>query len=717
MTAESRIAELEKQLRELTAQQTLTNQIVRAMREDEDLDELLQATADRLQETLGVSCCLIFRAERSIVCVSRSAAKWGKSVRGYFSTIGVSHLHSIFHQSLCRGQPVVASRMNSAQLPELRSLAIVPLMYRQSYIGEIGLHQYDEGREWSPPDLEFVERIADLCAIAIGQAEVTNQAERTRLTSHLEFPDREGNVAIVNDDKITRANLIPSIILDPNGTRRYGLGIVEDISKRQAALGDRTEAELLTDRTRLQYLLSSSPGAIYSCKPTDCYNPTFISENVAAICGYEAREFTTNRGFWERHIHPRDAPRVVAKINCPFDRDYQNQEYRFLHADGTYRWMYDQMRLVRDAEGNPLEIIGYWTDISDRKQAENSLQQAKDRLQAVLDAVPGFVSWIGSDLQYIGVNQHLAAAFNLSPDAFAGKEVGFLDNSPGFAEFIQQFFANPKNAAKQVIDTRINGETRHYLIAAQKYRQGEAAVSVGIDITYRIRAEEQIKSSLKEKEVLLKEIHHRVKNNLQVISSLLKLQSGYIKDNSALALFKDSYNRIRSMALIHENLYRTNDLGKIDVAEYVRTLTENLFGSYGVSSREITLKLEVDRIWLDVDTAIPCGLIINELVSNCFKYAFITVKNPEVGVQFYSIPNGRFILIVKDNGIGLPADFDFHRAESLGLQLVQNLTEQLGGTLKLDCRQGTWFEITFPSYSNSKEAIDESDKSEKDSRS
>jgi len=236
-----------------------------------------------------------------------------------------------------------------------------------------------------------------------------------------------------------------------------------------------------------------------------------------------------------------------------------------------------------------------------------------------------------------------------------------------------QFLASPERAAKQVIDARVNENIRHYLIAAQKYQQGKAAVSVGIDITSRVQAEEQLKSSLKEKEVLLKEIHHRVKNNLQVISSLLKLQSGYVKDEDTLALFQDSYNRVRSMALIHENLYRSSDLGLIDVADYIRNLTANLLGSYTRSDRQIDLQLDVEHHWLDVDTAIPCGLIINELVSNSFKYALASLTQGQVYVNL-TPERDQFILRVGDNGIGLPADLDLEAIDSLGLQLVLNLT-------------------------------------------
>lgn len=215
------------------------------------------------------------------------------------------------------------------------------------------------------------------------------------------------------------------------------------------------------------------------------------------------------------------------------------------------------------------------------------------------------------------------------------------------------------------------------------------------DITERKKAEEQLKSSLKEKEMLLKEIHHRVKNNLQVITSLLNLQSQYIKDKKTADIFKESQNRIKTMALIHEKLYQSKDLARIDFSEYISNLTRYLFQSYGVNASIIDLKINVDNVLLDVDMAIPCGLIINELISNSLKYAFPPGEKGEIGIDF-NTKNNKFILIVWDNGIGIPDNIDFQNTESLGLQLVCILTEQLGGTIELNKSLGTKFKITFP---------------------
>ncbi|MCK4417131.1 MAG: hypothetical protein KAV99_03080, partial [Candidatus Latescibacteria bacterium] len=226
------------------------------------------------------------------------------------------------------------------------------------------------------------------------------------------------------------------------------------------------------------------------------------------------------------------------------------------------------------------------------------------------------------------------------------------------------------------------------------------------DITERKRAEEQIKASLKEKEILLKEVHHRVKNNLQVISSLLRLQSGYVKDKESLEMFRESCDRVRSMALIHEKLYQSEELSRVDFAKYIQDLTDHLFRSYGANSEAIRLKINVVDGLLGIDTAIPCGLIINELVSNSLRYAFPEGREGKICIDLRSdLPaapsdtaaqrGNKFTLIVSDNGVGLPKDLDFRNTKSLGLELVNTLADQLRGTIELDRSGGTAFKIRF----------------------
>lgn len=206
--------------------------------------------------------------------------------------------------------------------------------------------------------------------------------------------------------------------------------------------------------------------------------------------------------------------------------------------------------------------------------------------------------------------------------------------------------------------------------------------------------EEQISASLREKEVLLKEIHHRVKNNLQVTSSLLKLQSGHIQDPRALEMFTESQNRIRSMALVHEKLYQSSDLSRINICEYIQSLSTLLFRSYSAEANRIGLRLDGEPIYLPVDAAVPCGLILNELISNCLKHAFPGGRQGEIRVRVAQEgEGGQALLSVADNGVGLPPGLDLQQTESLGLQLVRMLTLQLHGTLEVLSGTGTEFRL------------------------
>jgi two-component sensor histidine kinase len=215
----------------------------------------------------------------------------------------------------------------------------------------------------------------------------------------------------------------------------------------------------------------------------------------------------------------------------------------------------------------------------------------------------------------------------------------------------------------------------------------------------RGKAEEQVKRSLKEKEVLLKEIHHRVKNNLQIIQSMLNLQLPQIKDEKAIALFKESQNRVYSMALIHEKLYQSESLAKIDFHEYIRSLAIYLFVSYGATARAIRSRILMDDISLDVDTTIPCALIINELVSNSLKHAFPASRHAEgtgeISISLRRDTGNRFLLTVSDNGVGLPDGIEIENSDSLGLKLVNVLVKQLAGTILIGAGGGAEFTISF----------------------
>jgi two-component sensor histidine kinase len=268
-----------------------------------------------------------------------------------------------------------------------------------------------------------------------------------------------------------------------------------------------------------------------------------------------------------------------------------------------------------------------------------------------------------------------------APIRVAGRTVGFLNVDGTRAGQFDLADAH-----------RLEAFAHHAAMALENARLYEQAQQ---EIAERKEAEERLQVSLQEKEILLREIHHRVKNNLQVISSLLYLQSKEIEDKETLEMFLESQHRVRSMALVHERLYRTEDLAKVDGAEYIRDLVGYLHRSYSAAAGLIKSTVKVDDSSLGIDTAIPCGLIINELVSNSLKHAFPDGREGQVLVQLGLDSDGVYTLIISDDGVGLPESLDFRNTKSLGLRLVNTLVDQLGGTIELDRSGGTAFMITF----------------------
>jgi PAS domain S-box-containing protein len=220
-------------------------------------------------------------------------------------------------------------------------------------------------------------------------------------------------------------------------------------------------------------------------------------------------------------------------------------------------------------------------------------------------------------------------------------------------------------------------------------------VAIGHDITHHVRSEAEVKASLAEKEILLKEVHHRVKNNMQIISSMLQLQAGYVADPQFKAVFSNCRSRVLSMAMVHEKLYRSPNLASVDFAEHVRELSQMLMRSYGGELSEVDLRLETESCVLDIDTAIPVGLILNELVTNAVKYGGALEGQTRIQVEFRREPAGNLLLAVEDNGPGLPDDFNLEKAQSLGLKLIKVLSRQIRGDVEFSGQEGVRVEVRF----------------------
>ena len=352
-------------------------------------------------------------------------------------------------------------------------------------------------------------------------------------------------------------------------------------------------------------------------------------------------------------------------------------------------------------------------DVTERDRAESERRKAEARFRSLVEQIPAvtFMGSLNEDKNEFYVSPQIEALLGFSQDEWLSDPfLWFNQLHPDDRNYCNQEFARgcvtggPFRAEFRAL-TRdgkvvwVHGEAR---VVRDEDGRPMFIQGVAYDITESKRAEEtvragaeQLKASLEEKEVLLKEIHHRVKNNLQVISSLLKLQATHIEDPAALEMFNESRHRIQTMALVHEKLYQSESFSRVDFGEYARSLSSLLASTYRDKAARLALKTEIEEVSLGVDIALPLGLIINELISNSLKYAFPNGGEGEVRIGINRVGNDQLQLIVADNGIGFPANVDFRKTETLGMQLVLALSGQIGGSVELRSDAGTEFRILF----------------------
>ena len=357
-----------------------------------------------------------------------------------------------------------------------------------------------------------------------------------------------------------------------------------------------------------------------------------------------------------------------------------------------------------EERGEISQILGITYDITERKLAQEKIKAQHEFLQTVLDSNPNLIFVKDREGKIVLGNLAFADCLGINVENLTG--LTDVDWHPNVGD-TKRFLAQDKEVFTTLEQKFISEEPYHTRTGEVQWFQtikkpifsndGQVHQILGIatNITQRKIAEIKIQESLREKEVLLQEIHHRVKNNLQVISSLLDLQSQHIKDQATLELFRQSCNRIRAMALVHDTLYKFKDFAKINFAEYIEDLSSYLFSAYGVNVENINLELELDNVALNLNTAIPCGLIINELISNALKHAFSDKTKGIIYIAFHFDEDKHYTLIIRDNGIGLPKNWEVKSANSLGLKLVDILAKQLEGTLQVNSGLGTEFNLRF----------------------
>ncbi|MBI4965560.1 MAG: PAS domain S-box protein [Desulfomonile tiedjei] len=469
----------------------------------------------------------------------------------------------------------------------------------------------------------------------------------------------------------------------------------------ESRVKERTE-ELRKANLWLAHILSSNPASIYAAKPCHPYDFTFISDSIRSQTGYEPRDFTKDPYFRSAHVHPQDEPKVVEHLENLFQKGSGVIEYRFLGKDGAYRWMRDEINLIRDKAGEPVEIIGAWFDITDRKKSEEALLSSEMRFQAFMDYSPILAFLKDDQGRHIYGNKNWKGLFSLSDEDFFGKKASELF-SVELAERFDEADKAVVEAGKMVERTEAvldpDGMVRYYLAFKFPLRDAVGQTYLGcvaLDITDRHRMEKELQASVNQKALLLREIHHRVKNNLQVINSMLELQSRFSDGKPTAEILRDAERRVNAMALVHEKLYQSENLAGIGISEYLQSLVGDVYGFYRLGeSGAIKVSTEVSGASFGIDTAIPLGLIVSELVSNCLKHAFPGGRKGEVKITLCPVGEDEFELRVADDGIGLPESVGFESRETLGLQLVGSLAAQIRGEISVLRDRGSEFRLRF----------------------
>lgn len=512
----------------------------------------------------------------------------------------------------------------------------------------------------------------------------------------------------------------------------------------------RTEEVLRESEQRWQLALRGNNDGIWDWNVKT--NEIFFSARWKEMLGYEDYEISNHLNERITRVHPDDLNWVTQAVQDHFAQKtpFYITEHQVLCKDGTYKWILDRGQALWDEDGKVVRMVGSHTDITERKQAEEAVSNLLNQLENMVEERTAELTRINKSLQAEITERHRIgealreseqrfratfhqAAVGIAHVAIDGRWLlvnqrlcdilGYTPEELQFLTFQDITHPDDINADLKYFDQIIADNIQTYSIEKRYFHKDNSIVWVNLtvslvrepsgepiyfisvveDISERQAAlrdrkqwEEQIQASLLEKEVLLKEIYHRVKNNLQVISSLLSLQSAYIKDEHDLVIFKQSQQRIASMALVHEKLYQSQDLARINFGEYIRDLVTDLFTAYEVNEDAIALNINIDDgVFLGLDTAIPCSLIIHELVSNSLKYAFPSGGDGTIYIEIHQNQDRHVTLVVGDDGIGLPPNFSFKNIASLGWQLVDALINQISGNINIQGARGVECQVTF----------------------
>jgi len=468
---------------------------------------------------------------------------------------------------------------------------------------------------------------------------------------------------------------------------------------------ERIESDLKLKQTqaRLTGILNNLPNvAIYEFGD----EVNFVSENIMDILGYPAEEFIQDKSLFSKLMVDEDIIEYDTKV-LNWKRQGAlgviSNEIQVRNKNNEIIWLEDHMFEVCPENARPY-YSGIMIDITQQKKTQLKMLETETKLSAILKNLPKVVIYqSGSGVDFISDN--ITEMIGYTPEEileekyFFGKIIN-PEDMLYVKESIQKW-NKLKDGSILNMEFRVekkDGSTiwlEDHMFRVQLNDKNFYLSGILIDVTERKLSEQVLSRSLKEKELLLKEIHHRVKNNLQVVSSLLRLQSGYVKDENSLDILIDSQNRVRSMALVHQKLYQSKDFSEIDFNEYIKQLSEHLFNVFKSRSNGIEICVNPGKVNLSIDQAIPCGLILNELITNSLKYAFPEENKGKIVLDLAN-KNNTCCITISDNGIGFPENIDYKETKSLGLQLVNTLVGQLDGMLSMESNAGTTFRICFP---------------------
>ena len=458
---------------------------------------------------------------------------------------------------------------------------------------------------------------------------------------------------------------------------------------------DRADAGLRASESRYRELVDNLSDVVVE---TDIEGRIlFVSPRVEDVFGFRPEEMVGKK-FME-FVHPDDMDKARATVSdLSWEKPSFEFEFRRTHRDGRFIQVSTHGRLVMAAGSQ--RVVAIVEDITSRKKAEESLRSSEEKYRELVENINDAIFSTDREGMVTYISPAIEQILGFSPAELTGRhfsELVFMEDRERIMAEYSRTIAGELRPSEYRMKAK-SGNVRWVRTSSRPLMSG--GVPSGLsgmleDITQRKASEDRIRAQLKEKEVMLKEIYHRVKNNLQIIQSLLSMQARRVKDDRVVQALRESQNRVRSMSLVHERLYRSPDLSEIDFKDYLNRLVAELETSFGVNPDQVKISLELSDVKLGIGTAIPCGLIVNELVSNALKHAFPNGKAGRIRIGLESASAGTVRLSVFDDGVGLPEGLDFRSTQSLGLQLVCTLVKQLGGTIELEQEWGTGFRMAF----------------------